>query len=258
MKNCRVEINGVNTSLLPVLKPDEQMAMLIRIKNGETGLKDEFVNANLRLVLSIVNKFNSRGENVDDIFQVGVVGLMKAIDHFDVTQQVQFSTYAVPMIIGEIKRFLRDSTALRVSRSLKDISYKIAKAKEEYVNRTNEEPTVAYLAKAVGVDEEEIVLALDSQVQPMSIYDAVYNEGGDAIYVIDQLKSEKDEAENFTEKLALSQAMKSLSDKEKQIIRRRYFDNITQTELARELGVSQAQISRIEKIALTRIKRKMV
>lgn len=258
MKNCRVEINGVNTSLLPVLKPDEQMAMLIRIKNGETGLKDEFVNANLRLVLSIVNKFNSRGENVDDIFQVGVVGLMKAIDHFDMTQQVQFSTYAVPMIIGEIKRFLRDSTALRVSRSLKDISYKISKAKEEYVNRTNEEPTVAYLAKAVGVDEEEIVLALDSQVQPMSIYDAVYNEGGDAIYVIDQLKSEKDEAENFTEKLALAQAMKSLSDKEKQIIRRRYFDNITQTELARELGVSQAQISRIEKIALTRIKRKMV
>lgn len=258
MKNCRVEINGVNTSLLPVLKPDEQMAMLIRIKNGETGLKDEFVNANLRLVLSIVNKFNSRGENVDDIFQVGVVGLMKAIDHFDVTQQVQFSTYAVPMIIGEIKRFLRDSTALRVSRSLKDISYKISKAKEEYVNRTNEEPTVAYLAKAVGVDEEEIVLALDSQVQPMSIYDAVYNEGGDAIYVIDQLKSEKDEAENFTEKLALAQAMKSLSDKEKQIIRRRYFDNITQTELARELGVSQAQISRIEKLALARIKRKMV
>lgn len=258
MKNCRVEINGVNTSLLPVLKPDEQMAMLIRIKNGETGLKDEFVNANLRLVLSIVNKFNSRGENVDDIFQVGVVGLMKAIDHFDVSQQVQFSTYAVPMIIGEIKRFLRDSTALRVSRSLKDISYKIAKAKEEYVNRTNEEPTVAYLAKAVGVDEEEIVLALDSQVQPMSIYDAVYNEGGDAIYVIDQLKSEKDEAENFTEKLALSQAMKSLTDKEKQIIRRRYFDNITQTELARELGVSQAQISRIEKLALARIKRKMV
>lgn len=258
MKNCRVEINGVNTSLLPVLKPDEQMAMLIRIKNGETELKDEFVNANLRLVLSIVNKFNSRGENVDDIFQVGVVGLMKAIDHFDVTQQVQFSTYAVPMIIGEIKRFLRDSTALRVSRSLKDISYKISKAKEEYVNRTNEEPTVAYLAKAVGVDEEEIVLALDSQVQPMSIYDAVYNEGGDAIYVIDQLKSEKDEAENFTEKLALAQAMTSLSDKEKQIIKRRYFDNITQTELARELGVSQAQISRIEKIALTRIKRKMV
>lgn len=258
MKNCRVEINGVNTSLLPVLKPDEQMAMLIRIKNGETELKDEFVNANLRLVLSIVNKFNSRGENVDDIFQVGVVGLMKAIDHFDMTQQVQFSTYAVPMIIGEIKRFLRDSTALRVSRSLKDISYKIAKAKEEYVNKTNEEPTVAYLAKAVGVDEEEIVLALDSQVQPMSIYDAVYNEGGDAIYVIDQLKSEKDEAENFTEKLALSQAMKSLTDKEKQIIRRRYFDNITQTELARELGVSQAQISRIEKLALARIKRKMV
>lgn len=258
MKNCRVEINEVNTSLLPVLKPDEQMAMLIRIKNGETGLKDEFVNANLRLVLSIVNKFNSRGENVDDIFQVGVVGLMKAIDHFDVSQQVQFSTYAVPMIIGEIKRFLRDSTALRVSRSLKDISYKISKAKEEYVNRTNEEPTVAYLAKAVGVDEEEIVLALDSQVQPMSIYDAVYNEGGDAIYVIDQLKSEKDEAENFTEKLALSQAMKSLTDKEKQIIRRRYFDNITQTELARELGVSQAQISRIEKLALARIKRKMV
>lgn len=257
MKNCRVEINGVNTSLLPVLKPEEQMRMLMEIKNGKTELKDEFVNANLRLVLSIVNKFNSRGENVDDIFQVGVVGLMKAIDHFDISQQVQFSTYAVPMIIGEIKRFLRDSTTVRVSRSLRDISYKISKVKEEYVNRTNEEPTVAYLAKEVGVDEEEIVLALDSQVQPMSIYDSVYNEGGDAIYVIDQLKSEKDEAESFTEKLALAQAMKSLTDKEKEIIRRRYFDNITQTELAQELGVSQAQISRIEKLALARIKRKM-
>lgn len=257
MKNCRVEINGVNTSLLPVLKPEEQMRMLMEIKNGKTELKDEFVNANLRLVLSIVNKFNSRGENVDDIFQVGVVGLMKAIEHFDISQQVQFSTYAVPMIIGEIKRFLRDSTTVRVSRSLRDISYKISKVKEEYVNRTNEEPTVAYLAKEVGVDEEEIVLALDSQVQPMSIYDSVYNEGGDAIYVIDQLKSEKDEAESFTEKLALAQAMKSLTDKEKEIIRRRYFDNITQTELAQELGVSQAQISRIEKLALARIKRKM-
>ena len=258
MRNCRVEINGVNTSLLPILKPEEQMKMLMEIKNGKTELKDEFVNANLRLVLSIVNKFNSRGENVDDIFQVGVVGLMKAIDHFDISQPVQFSTYAVPMIIGEIKRFLRDSTTMRVSRSLRDISYKISKVKEEYVNRTNEEPTVTYLAKEIGVDEEEIVLALDSQVEPMSIYDSVYNEGGDAIYVIDQLKSEKDEAENFTEKLALAQAMKSLTDKEKEIIRRRYFDNITQTELAQELGVSQAQISRIEKLALARIKRKMI
>ena len=257
MKNVRVEINGVNTSLLPVLKADEQMKMLKEIKSGKFYLKDEFVNANLRLVLSIVKKFNSRGENIDDIFQVGVVGLIKAIDNFDVNQQVQFSTYAVPMIIGEIKRFLRDSSAMRVSRSIRDISYKVSKAKEEYINRTNEEPTIAYLAKAVGVDEDDVVLAMDSMVQPMSIYDSIYNEGGDSIYVIDQLKSEKDEAENFTEKLALAQAMKSLSEKEKQIIRRRYFYNVTQTELAEEIGVSQAQISRIEKIALERIKRKM-
>ena len=255
MRSVKVEINGVNTSLLPVLKPEEQMQMLRDIKNGKSELKDEFVNANLRLVLSIVKKFNSRGENIDDIFQVGVVGLIKAIDNFDINQQVQFSTYAVPMIIGEIKRFLRDSSAMRVSRSIRDISYKVSKAKEEYINRTNEEPTVAYLAKVIGVDEEDVVLAMDSMIQPMSIYDSVYNEGGDAIYVIDQLKSEKDEAESFTEKLALAQAMKS--DKEKQIIRRRYFDNITQTELAEEIGVSQAQISRIEKIALERIKRKM-
>ncbi len=257
MRSVKVEINGVNTSLLPVLKPEKQMQMLRDIKNGKSELKDEFVNANLRLVLSIVKKFNSRGENIDDIFQVGVVGLIKAIDNFDINQQVQFSTYAVPMIIGEIKRFLRDSSAMRVSRSIRDISYKVSKAKEEYINRTNEEPTIAYLAKVIGVDEEDVVLAMDSMIQPMSIYDSVYNEGGDAIYVIDQLKSEKDEAESFTEKLALAQAMKSLSDKEKQIIRRRYFDNITQTELAEEIGVSQAQISRIEKIALERIKRKM-
>lgn len=257
MKSVKVEINGVNTSTLPVLKSDEQMEMLRKIKQGHNELKDTFVNANLRLVLSIVRKFNSRGENIDDIFQVGVVGLIKAIDNFDINQNVQFSTYAVPMIIGEIKRFLRDSSAMRVSRSIRDISYKLSKVKEEYIAKHNEEPTIAYLAKTLELPEEDVILAMDSMVQPMSIYDSIYNDGGDAIYVIDQLKSEKDEAESFTEKLALAQAMQSLSEKEKQIIKRRYFDNITQTELAEEIGVSQAQISRIEKVALERIKRKM-
>ncbi|MBR5227034.1 MAG: SigB/SigF/SigG family RNA polymerase sigma factor [Clostridia bacterium] len=257
MKNIKVEINGLNTSTLPVLAAKEQMEMLRKIKEGSTELKDTFINANLRLVLSLVRKFNSRGENVDDIFQVGVVGLIKAIDNFDITQNVQFSTYAVPMIIGEIKRFLRDSSAMRVSRSIRDISYKVAKEKEAYISKYNEEPTISYLAKAVKENEEDVILALDSMVQPMSIYDSIYNEDGDSIYVIDQLKSDKNEIEAMTEKLALMQAMQNLTEKEKQIIKRRYFDNITQTELAEEIGVSQAQISRIEKVALERIKRKM-
>jgi len=258
MKTIKVEINGVNTSELPVLSAKEQMEMLKRIKGGETELKDKFINANLRLVLSLVKKFNHRCESVDDIFQVGVVGLIKAIDNFDMSQNVQFSTYAVPMIAGEIKRFLRDSSSMRISRSIRDLSYKISKEKEEYVATHNEEPTIQYLAKTLNISEEDVILALDSTTQPMSLYDSVYNDGGDEIYVLDQLKSDKNEMDVLTEKLSVIQALEKLSEKEKNIIKRRFFDNKTQIEIADEIGVSQAQISRIEKAALERIKRRML
>ena len=258
MKTIKVEINGVNTSELPVLSARDQMEMLKKIKEGHTELKDEFIRANLRLVLSLVKKFNHRCESVDDVFQVGVVGLIKAIDNFDITQNVQFSTYAVPMIAGEIKRFLRDSSSMRVSRSIRDMSYKISKAKEEYIAKTNEEPTIEYLAKTLELSQEDVILALESTTQPMSLYDAVYNDDGDTIYVLGQLKSEKNEMENLTETLSVIQALEKLSEKEKSIIKRRFFDNKTQVEIAEEIGVSQAQVSRIEKVALERMKRKML
>ena len=258
MKTIKVEINGVNTSELPVLSARDQMEMLKKIKEGHTELKDEFIRANLRLVLSLVKKFNHRCESVDDVFQVGVVGLIKAIDNFDISQNVQFSTYAVPMIAGEIKRFLRDSSSMRVSRSIRDMSYKISKAKEEYIAKTNEEPTIEYLAKTLELSQEDVILALESTTQPMSLYDAVYNDDGDTIYVLDQLKSEKNEMENLTETLSVIQALEKLSEKEKSIIKRRFFDNKTQVEIAEEIGVSQAQVSRIEKVALERMKRKML
>lgn len=258
MRTIKVEINGVNTSELPVLSAKKQMEMLSKIKEGHTELKDEFINANLRLVLSMVKKFNYRGENVDDIFQVGVVGLIKAIDNFDMSQNVQFSTYAVPMIIGEIKRFLRDSSSMRISRSIRDTSYIISKEKERFVAENNVEPTIEYLSKKLGISEEDIILALDSTIQPMSLYDAVYNDSGDVIYVLDQLKNEKNEVENLTETLSVIQAMEKLSEKEKNVIKRRFFDNKTQIELAEEIGVSQAQISRIEKTAIERMKRRML
>ena len=255
--NVKVDIQGVDTSKLPKLSQKKQMEMLYKIKNGETQYKDEFVEANLRLVLSLIKKFNNRGENINDIFQVGVVGLIKAIDNFDITQNVQFSTYAVPMIIGEIKRYLRDNSAFRVTRSLRDLAYNISQIREKYVNEHNEEPTIDEICKLTGEEKEEVILAIDSMVAPMSIYDSVYNDGGDQIYLLDQLKNEKDEAEFIVDKIAISQILDKLNEKERHIIERRYFKNKTQTELAEELGVSQAQVSRIEKNALERIKKRV-
>lgn len=257
MRSVKVDINGINTAELPVYSSKKQMEILKKIKEGQIELKNEFINANLRLVLSLIKKFNNRGENIDDIFQVGVVGLIKAIDNFDISQNVQFSTYAVPMIIGEIKRFLRDNSSMRISRSLRDLSYRIAKEKEKYVSERNEEPTIEYLSKVLNESKEDIILAMDSVIAPMSLYDAVYNDGGDVIYVLDQLKNEKNETENVTETLSVIQALDNLSEKEKMVIKRRYFDNKTQVDLAREIGVSQAQISRIEKVALVRMKKNM-
>lgn len=255
--NVKVDIQGVDTSKLPKLSQKKQMEMLYKIKNGETQYKDEFIEANLRLVLSLIKKFNNRGENINDIFQVGVVGLIKAIDNFDITQNVQFSTYAVPMIIGEIKRYLRDNSAFRVTRSLRDLAYNISQIREKYVNEHNEEPTIDEICKLTGEEKEEVILAIDSMVAPMSIYDSVYNDGGDQIYLLDQLKNERDEAEFIVDKIAISQILDKLNEKERHIIERRYFKNKTQTELAEELGVSQAQVSRIEKNALERIKKRV-
>ena len=255
--NVKVDIQGVDTSKLPKLSQKKQMEMLYKIKNGETQYKDEFIEANLRLVLSLIKKFNNRGENINDIFQVGVVGLIKAIDNFDITQNVQFSTYAVPKIIGEIKRYLRDNSAFRVTRSLRDLAYNISQIREKYVNEHNEEPTIDEICKLTGEEKEEVILAIDSMVAPMSIYDSVYNDGGDQIYLLDQLKNEKDEAEFIVDKIAISQILDKLNEKERHIIERRYFKNKTQTELAEELGVSQAQVSRIEKNALERIKKRV-
>lgn len=254
--NVKVEVQGLDTSKLPKLSQKEQMEMLKKIKNGENELKDEFIEANLRLVLSIIKKFNNRGENINDIFQVGVIGLIKAIDNFDISQPVQFSTYAVPMIIGEIKRYLRDNSAFRVTRSLRDLAYLISQEKEKYVREKNEEPTIDEICKLVNASKEDVVLAIDSMVTPMSIYDSVYNDGGDQIFLLDQLKNEKEESEQLIDNIAIKQMLNKLNEKERRIIERRYFQDKTQTELASELGVSQAQISRIEKNALEKIKKR--
>ncbi len=255
--NVKVEIQGLDTSKLPKLSSKEQMDMLHRIKNGETELKDKFIEANLRLVLSIIKKFNNRGENINDIFQIGVIGLIKAIDNFDITQPVLFSTYAVPMIIGEIKRYLRDNSAFRITRSLRDLAYLISQEKEKYIREKNEEPTIEELCKITGAEKEDVILAIDSMITPMSIHECVYNDGGDQIYLLDQLKNEKEESDNVIDRIAIEQIIDKLTEKERHIIERRYFQDKTQTELAEELGVSQAQVSRIEKGALERIRKRV-
>lgn len=255
--NIKVEINGLDTSKLPKLSQKDQMEILKKIKEGKTEYKNEFIESNLRLVLSIIKKFNNRGENINDIFQIGVVGLIKAIDNFDINQPVQFSTYAVPMIIGEIKRYLRDNSAFRVTRSLRDLSYLISQTREKYIKENNEEPTIDKICELTGAAKEDVILAIDSTVVPMSIYDCVYNDGGDQIYLLDQLKNEKEESEGVINKIAVEQILNKLTEKERYIIEKRYFNDKTQSELANELGVSQAQISRIEKTALSRMKKKV-
>ena len=255
--NVKVDIIGMDTSKLPRLSSAEQVEMLKKLKSGKKEYKEKFIEANLRLVLSIVKKFNNRGENVNDIFQVGVVGLIKAIDNFDITQPVQFSTYAVPMIIGEIKRYLRDASAFRVTRSLRDLSYLISQTREKYVKEHNEEPTIDKICELTKANKEDVILAIDSTIQPMSIYDYVFNDGGDQIFLLDQLKNEKEESENLINKIAIEQVLEKLSDKERYVIEKRYFNNKTQSELATELGVSQAQISRMEKNALDRMKKRV-
>lgn len=251
----KVEICGVNTAKLPVLTNKEKNELLVQIKNGDTEAREKFINGNLRLVLSVVQRFNGRSENIDDLFQVGCVGLIKAIDNFDTSLNVQFSTYAVPMIIGEIRRHLRDNNPIRVSRSMRDLAYKALQAKEKLLKENQKEPTIEQIAKELGTDKEEIVVSLDSIQDPISLQEPVYNEGSESIYVMDQVKDAKNTDELWAENLSIAEAMKKLSSREKSIISKRFFDGRTQMEVAEEIGISQAQVSRLEKNAIERIKK---
>ena len=250
----KVEICGVNTSKLKVLKSDETRELLIKSHNGDKAAREELISGNLRLVLSVIQRFGNRGENPDDLFQVGCIGLMKAIDHFDVDQGVQFSTYGVPMIIGEVRRFLRDNNSVRVSRSLRDTAYKAIFARENYVKNHLKEPTIAEIAQEVGIQKEDIVYALDAIQSPMSLYEPVYTEGGDTLYVMDQISDRKNREENWIEDLSLQEAMGRLGERERHIIELRFFEGKTQMEVAGEIGISQAQVSRLEKNALRSMK----
>ena len=246
----KVEICGVNTAKLPVLSNEEKELLFERIKQGDQEARELYIKGNLRLVLSVIRRFGSSNENADDLFQIGCVGLIKAIDNFDTTLNVKFSTYAVPMIIGEIRRYLRDNNAIRVSRSLRDIAYKAIYAKENYMRQNLREPTIMEIASEIGIDKEEIVYALDAIQSPVSLYEPVYTEGGDTLYVMDQVSDKKNKEENWVENLALRDAIHRLNDRERQIIHLRFFEGKTQMEVANEIGISQAQVSRLEKNAL--------
>ena len=246
----KVEICGVNTSKLPLLKNAEKEELFKRISDGDTAARREYINGNLRLVLSVIKRFHSSNENVDDLFQIGCIGLIKAIDNFDNSLNVKFSTYAVPMIVGEIRRYLRDASSIRVSRSLKDTAYKAINAKEQLTRRNSKEPTVTEIATEIGVSKEDIVYALDAIQSPMSLYEPVYTDGGDTLYVMDQISDQKNREELWVEHISLSEAMKKLSARENEIITLRFFEGKTQMEVADKIGISQAQVSRLEKNAL--------
>ena len=251
----KVEICGVNTSKLPTLSREEKDKLFVLIKAGDTKAREKFIQGNLRLVLSVIKRFNNRGENVDDLFQVGCIGLIKAIDNFDLSQNVQFSTYAVPMIIGEIRRYLRDNNAIRVSRSLKDIAYKALHVKEKLISMNSKEPTITEIAKELDLPKEDVVFALDAIADPVSLFEPVYHEGNEAIFVMDQLKDTKNIDENWLENIALNEAMKHLDEREKHILNLRFFMGRTQMEVADEIGISQAQVSRLEKNALKQMRK---
>jgi len=251
----KVEICGVNTSKLPVLTNDQKKELFVRIHKGDASAREEFIQGNLRLVLSVIQRFNNRGEYVDDLFQVGCIGLIKAIDNFDITLNVKFSTYAVPMIIGEIRRYLRDNNSIRVSRSLRDIAYKALQAKERLIIKNQKEPTIEEIAKELDVPKEEIVFALDAIQDPVSLFEPIYHDGGDAIFVMDQVRDDKNHDENWLEEISLKEAMARLNDREKLILNKRFFDGRTQMEVAEEIGISQAQVSRLEKSALMHMRK---
>ena len=253
----KVEICGVNTANLPTLSKAKKDELFKRIKSGDTIAREEFVQGNLRLVLSVIQRFSGRGENPDDLFQVGCIGLIKAIDNFDLNQNVQFSTYAVPMIIGEIRRYLRDNNSIRVSRSLRDTAYKALKVKEELTAKTGKEPTITEIASKLNMPKEDVVLAIDSIQEPVSLYEPIYNDGSDAIYVMDQLSDTNSSDELWLENIVIREAMQKLSERERSIINMRYYKNKTQMEIADEIGISQAQVSRLEKGALEHMKKQI-
>jgi RNA polymerase sporulation-specific sigma factor len=253
----KVEICGVNTARLKVLKNDETTELLKRTKQGDRTAREELVCGNLRLVLSVIQKFLNRGENVDDLFQVGCIGLMKAIDNFDTTLNVRFSTYGVPMIMGEIRRYLRDNSAIRVSRSMRDTAYRALQMKEKLTSETQREPTIEALAAAMGVRREEIVIALDSIADPVSLYEPLYTDGGESVCIVDQVRDTRNTDENWLEQIALGDALGRLAEREKHILALRFFHGKTQMEVAAEVGISQAQVSRLEKNAISQIKKSM-
>ncbi|HLT57517.1 MAG: RNA polymerase sporulation sigma factor SigG [Limnochordales bacterium] len=253
----KVEICGVNTAKLPVLSGERMRELLARVREGDKEARAELIQGNLRLVLSVIQRFNNRGENVDDLFQVGCIGLMKAIDNFDLSQNVKFSTYAVPMIIGEIRRYLRDNNPIRVSRSLRDIAYKALQVRDSLVNRYNAEPTISQIAQEMGLPREEVVYALDAIQEPISLFEPIYHDGGDPIFVMDQISDERSLDSTWIEGISIREAMARLSEREKLILTKRFFDGRTQMEVAEEIGISQAQVSRLEKAALKHLRRYM-
>ncbi|PRZ16971.1 RNA polymerase sigma (RpsG/SigG) subunit [Laceyella sediminis] len=253
MARNKVEICGVDTSKLPVLKNQEMRVLFQQLQAGDRSAREKLVNGNLRLVLSVIQRFNNRGECVDDLFQVGCIGLMKAIDNFDLGQNVKFSTYAVPMIIGEIRRYLRDNNPIRVSRSLRDIAYKALQVRDSLTNQHSREPTILEISRALNVPKEDVVFALDAIQDPVSLFEPVYQDGGDPIFVMDQLSDEKSRDAQWLEGIALNEAMSKLNDREKMILSMRFFEGKTQMEVAEEIGISQAQVSRLEKAAIAQM-----
>ena len=255
MSSNKVEICGVNTSTLPLLSKEEKDELFLKIKEGDEQARERFIKGNLRLVLSVIRRFYGRGENADDLFQIGCIGLIKAIDNFDLSQNVQFSTYAVPMIIGEVKRYLRDNNSIRVSRSIRDLAYKAIQFKERYIKEKGKEPTLEEIAKEFGVEKEDVVFSFDAIQDPISLQEPIYNDGNESIFILDQVRDTKNTDELWAEKITIAGALTKLNDREKVIIQKRFFDSKTQMEVAEEIGISQAQVSRLEKNAIKNIKR---
>lgn len=253
----KVEICGVNTSKLKLLSNEEKRELLIRAKNGDGKAREKLINGNLKLVLSVIQSFGGRGENPDDLFQVGCIGLIKAVDNFDISLDVKFSTYAVPMILGEIRRYLRDNNSIRVSRSLRDLAYKALQARERLSAKLSREPTNAEIAKELDRTENEVVNALDSIADPISLYEPIYTDNGDSVYVLDQIKDDKNTDDQWLDEIAISQAIGKLSERERRILSLRFYNGRTQTEVSDEIGISQAQVSRLEKSALEKIKHEL-
>lgn len=255
MHVSKVEICGVNTAKLPVLTNEEMQALFVKIKAGDMNAREEFIQGNLRLVLSIIQRFNRRGEPVDDLFQVGCIGLIKAIDNFDLSHNVRFSTYAVPMIIGEIRRYLRDNNSIRVSRSLRDIAYRALQVRDQLIYKNSREPTIIEISQVLDLPKEEVVFALEAIQEPISLFEPIFHDSGDAIFVMDQVRDEKEKDDHWLRDISLKEALKKLNTREREILNLRFFEGKTQMEVAEEIGISQAQVSRLEKNALKQMRK---